>query len=378
MDYFSLTDIKKKNLFDVFHYIYQNTGCSKQAIANALTMSLPTVSQHLLTLQENGLIEKTGQLKSSIGRKATAYAVVPTAKIAVGVEILSDRAYLVALDLYGQKKAKEKISLCFDRNEKYFEALKNEVLRFLQANEFASDQILGIGLAVQGLVSQDGTEVTYGKILNCTGLSIEPFARFFDCPCRFFHDSDCAAGSELWENREISNTVYMSLGLHLGGAIILDGKLQPGLTGKTGTFEHMTLIPGGKSCYCGKTGCAECYCSASALLNGEMELEEFFERKNAGDADCIARWGTYLDNLAMLINNLHMVLENTIVLGGHITPFFTEKDIAGLRERVLNLYSFGGDADYILVGKCRNDAIPIGAALPFIKEFLETLQPVLA
>lgn len=370
MDYFSLTDIKKKNRYDVFHYIYQNSGCSKQAIANALTMSLPTVSQHLLTLQEEGLIEKTGQLSSSIGRKATAYAVISTARIAMGIEILSNKAYLVILDLYGQKKAKEKISLCFEPTDQYFETLKNKVMTFLSKNQFELSQLLGIGLAMQGLVSQDGSHMTYGKILNCTGLSIEPFARFFDCPCRFIHDPECAASSELWENKELTNAIYMSLGLHLGGAIILDGKLQRGLSGKTGTFEHMTLIPSDKKCYCGKTGCAECYCSASALLDGEMELEEFFARKSSGDTVCLQKWDSYLDYLAMLINNLHMVLENTVVLGGHITPYFTEEDISALRAKVAQRYSFGGEADYILAGKCRHDAVSMGAGLPFIEEFL--------
>ena len=42
MEQFSLTDIKKKNLSDVYHYIYMNPSCSKQDIATALSVSLPT------------------------------------------------------------------------------------------------------------------------------------------------------------------------------------------------------------------------------------------------------------------------------------------------------------------------------------------------
>ena len=50
MEQFSLTDIEK-NLSDVYHYIYMNPSCSKQDIATALSVSLPTVSQHLATLE---------------------------------------------------------------------------------------------------------------------------------------------------------------------------------------------------------------------------------------------------------------------------------------------------------------------------------------
>ena len=51
MEQFSLTDIKKKNLSDVYQYIYMNPSCSKQEIATALSVSLPTVTQHLTTLE---------------------------------------------------------------------------------------------------------------------------------------------------------------------------------------------------------------------------------------------------------------------------------------------------------------------------------------
>ena len=98
METFSLTDIKKKNLSDVYHYIYSNPGCSKQAIASALSISLPTVSQHLSTLLKEALIEKCGQLSSSVGRRAMAYRTVPTARIAIGVEILPRNIYIAALN----------------------------------------------------------------------------------------------------------------------------------------------------------------------------------------------------------------------------------------------------------------------------------------
>ena len=73
MEQFSLTDIKKKNLSDVYQYIYMNPSCSKQEIATALSVSLPTVTQHLTTLESQNLIEKCGRLSSSVGRRAVAY-----------------------------------------------------------------------------------------------------------------------------------------------------------------------------------------------------------------------------------------------------------------------------------------------------------------
>lgn len=371
MELFSLTDIKKKNLSDVFHYIYNNKGCSKQAIANALSMSLPTVSQHLSTLTEKKLIEKCGQLHSSVGRKAAAYAIIPTARISIGVEILSHKIYIVALNLYGKKEAKDHLRLKFQPDETYFEKLCNFIKAFLDRNQYTENQILGIGFAVQGLTSRDGTRITYGKILNCFDVSIDVFSEHFTVPCKFMHDAECAAVSELWENTELKDAIYLSLSHHLGGAIIVNGELQSGLTGKSGTFEHMTLVPNGLPCYCGKKGCAESYCSGCSLLDGEMDLENFFELKMQGDADSRRKWRKFLKYLALLINNLHLVIESAVILGGHIAAYLSDEDIAYLRDLLESQSTFQDPADYIVIGTCRSDAVTIGAALPYIKEFLD-------
>ena len=374
METFSLADIKKKNFSDIYHYIYHNPGCSRQSIATSLSMSLPTVTQHLASLLNGGLIETCGQLTSTVGRRATAYRAVACAKIAIGIEILAKKIYIVALNLYGKKEHKEKIKLAFAPNEEYFEALRDIVVDFWERHHYKEEQILGIGLGIQGLATGSGDRITYGKILNCTNLSIDLFSRHFKVPCRFIHDAECASNSELWENPSLKDAIYLSLGYHLGGAIIIDGRLQVGLTGKSGTFEHMTLIPGGRSCYCGRLGCAECYCSGNSLLDADTDLEDFFRQKEEGDTACLQKWTDYLTYLSMLINNLHMVVESAVVLGGHITPFFSDEDIGFIKAHVLRLSTFQDSIDYIMVGKCQNDAVSIGAALPFIKEFLNMLS----
>lgn len=374
MDTFSLTDIKKKNLSDVYHYIYHTPGSSKQAIAVALNISLPTVTQHLTTLLAAGLIEKCGQLTSAVGRRATAYRAVETARISIGIEILSRHVYISALNLYGKKEVKEKYKLAFAPTQDYMDALKDLVWGFLRGHGYTEEKLLGIGLGMQGLASRDGSRMTYGEILNCTGLTIDMFSRYFSVPCRFIHDAECASNSELWENPEMTDAIYLSLGYHLGGAIILDGKLQSGLTGKTGTFEHMTLVPGGLTCYCGKKGCAECYCSGYALLDEGMELEDFFRRKESGDSRCMEKWEEYLRHLSMLIHNLHMVIESNVILGGRITPYLSDSDIGRIRAMVFEASTFQDPVTYIIPGRCRSDAVSIGAALPFIKEFLENLS----
>ena len=176
MDFFTLTDIKLKNLSDVYSFIYQHPSCPKQMIANELCISLPTVSQHLNTLLDASLIKTCGRLDSTVGRRAVAYQVEALARIAIGIELLPHRATIVALNLYGKVIAREKISLDFAPTDDYFISLKDTVRNFMNTNHYKEDTVLGIGLGVQGLISPDGKSFTYGEILNSTGLRLDTFA----------------------------------------------------------------------------------------------------------------------------------------------------------------------------------------------------------
>ena len=101
MEKISMNDIRKKNCSDVYRLIYQERRISKSKIASALEMSLPTVTQHLSTLEAEGLIEKQGQMASGIGRKAAAYGIRPEARAAVGLEVLPQQVIAVVIGLYG-------------------------------------------------------------------------------------------------------------------------------------------------------------------------------------------------------------------------------------------------------------------------------------
>ena len=373
MEKLSLTDIRKKNYSDVYHLIYREERISKQQIATALQLSLPTTTQHLKTLMEEGLIEKAGQLSSNIGRKAAAYTANRTVKVAVGVEILAENVTIVVLDLYGTVIHKKSTPLIFSQEDGYFEALANAVSSHLMDCSISADQVLGAGFGVQGLVTEDGREVIYGKILDCTGLNITSLEDRLPFPCRFIHDSECAAELELWHHPELTDALYLSLGPHLGGAVISNGRIQTGRTGRTGTFEHMTLVEGGNRCYCGKNGCMECYCSASALLKEKETPEEFFTALRQNSPSHSARWIEYLGWLALAINNLHMVLDSTIILGGYIAPYLTEEDLSKLFAFIQLRSAFPESESFLCLGVQENDVVAIGAAIPYIRDFLAAL-----
>ena len=373
MEKISMSDIRKKNYSDVYRLIYQERRISKSQIASVLQMSLPTVTQHLIALEEEGLIEKQGQLASGIGRKAAAYAPRASARVAAGVEVLPDRVTAVVIDLYGAVIAKKERPLVFSQEDAYFRDISALIQDVLENAGASRENVLGVGLGMQGLVSENGREMLYGKILDCTGLTVKPVEKYLPYPVRFVHDAECAAGLELWKHPELTDAIYLSLGEHLGGAIISNGKIQRGRTGRTGTFEHMTLVKEGRQCYCGKLGCVERYCSADALLRSGETLSDFFRLLREGTPEHCARWAEYIDWLAIALNNIHMVLDSVIILGGHVAPYLTQDDLDRLFAAVQTRTAFPEDENFLHLGVQEDDIIATGAAIPFVRSFLDSV-----
>ncbi len=366
--------IKQSNYSAIYKLLYTNDKLSKQLIAEQLQLSLPTVSTNLQDLLQYGLIKKNGKFESQMGRRATAYSINPTAIVSLGVEIFFDHATIVLINTHGNLIDTSRLSLMFNRQESYFKQFGEWINKFIKEQKLSREQIAGIGIGIQGLVSNDGQTILYGKILNCTGLSVEDFKAYLDYDITFYHDADCVAVAE--QNQEQSNqdAIYLSIGEHLGTSIMVAGQIYSGQNGRSGTMEHVTLDSHrGRPCYCGKKGCIETYCSLSSLLVDNESATAFFNRLSQNDADTMARWQTYLDYLADAINNLHMFVDNPIVIAGEIVRYIDQSTINDLAERTRKITAFPDDHNYLVLGKVTDYAVAIGAGLPKIEEAIDNI-----
>ena len=370
--------IRQTNRHLIYRYIYENGQVSQQDIYRELRMSRPTVASNLASLEQEDLIFRSGLVDVDMpGRKPVTWSVNSCYKIALGVEILKDFVKIIAIDLYGHALKLEKLPIGYENTESYYRTISANVRKFIAGLklEDADSKILGIGFALQGLVSEDGTTVIYGEILKCTGLKIDVFTKWLDFPCRFVHEPDGAALSELWVSPELQDAVYLSMSEHLGGALISDRKILNGLHRHSATFEHILACEEGEECYCGKRGCYETVCSKVALLRGE-DPDEFFARVRSGDSEALNRWRVFLEYLGRLIAHLHLLADTKYILGGHLAPYFTDEDIAVLYDYGHKFTPFTEDDDYILLSKMPSHNITIGAALPYIMKFLETVPEI--
>ena len=81
------------------------------------------------------------------------------------------------------------------------------------------------------------------------------------------NDANCAARAEVVYGAvgDTGDALVITLGTGIGGAVVLDGAVHRGYNGMAGEFGHMQVVPGGRDCECGGSGCWEQYCSGNAL-----------------------------------------------------------------------------------------------------------------
>lgn len=366
--------IKQNNRSLIYHFIYKNRKVSQQDISYALHLSRPTVTANLSAMEEEGLICKNGQIDTEfVGRKASAYSIVADYRIAVGIEILKKEIKMIAVNLYGEKICRTASLIPFERSESYFKAVCDKLIEFKSAFGAKDEQILGIGFAMQGLITPDKQTVLYGKILSCTGLSITEFSKHLPYPCSFIHDADSAAISELWISPGLTDAFYLSLSKHLGAAIISKGIILDGKHGHNSTIEHIQMQSGGSLCYCGRQGCMETLLSLTALLNDGEELEDFFREVRSSEPAARKRWELFLINLSKAVNMLHLIYDTDFILGGYLAPYLCEEDLSFLHEQIREMTPFPEPSDFLLISKMPRHNISIGAALPYVQEFLQKI-----
>lgn len=271
------------------------------------------------------------------------------------------------------------MALRYEDSERYYSRFGRKVFAFCDAAELPRDRILGVGIAIQGSPTPDGTQVMHGRILLDTGLRVENFARHLNLPCRLIHDVKAAALAELWSSDSIQNALFLFLGQYLGGILILGRniigeKTVSGTDVLGGFIEHMTLYPGGDDCYCGRKGCVSAYCSGYTLLDGsQASLDSFFAGLHSGNKSAMRKWKAFLDSLAIATGSMHMMMNCDIILGGSISPFLRDDDIERLKSKMHGCEKLPLSDFFVKRAQTNGEGVACGAALPFIEQFLHSI-----
>jgi predicted NBD/HSP70 family sugar kinase len=204
-------------------------------------------------------------------------------------------------------------------------------------------RLLGIGVAVSGLVDPDSGVLRYSSLLGWKDVELAAIiGPEFDTVVRADNDVNCYALAQNWlgKGKESRNFVCITIGEGIGSGVIVENQLYRGAAGGAGEIGHMIVSGGGRACYCGQKGCLEAYASTNAIIDAvaskkgsRHSIEEVVELARLGDADCrgvlseagrAIGWG--LVNVVMQYNPEKIILGGEgIAEGEFILPSIIEE-----------------------------------------------------
>lgn len=351
----------------IVNYIINKQNTSKVEISKDLNLSMPTVLSNVKDLLEKGIIIENGEYESTGGRKAKSIGINPSYRYAMGIVITANHVGMVLVNLKYEIVKSDRIRLKFSPDMSYCSQISTLAEKFLKDMK-QREELLGIGISIPGIINQDQRLVIKSHALKLENYSLSFLEQALSVPVYFSNDANAAMMAE--DLNIHKNAIYLSLNQTLGGAFCIDGKLFPGENQKAGEFGHMILVPVGRKCYCGKSGCADAYCAASALIDENTEsVEQFMQQIRSGAEEAKAKWEEYLDYLAILISNLRMAYDMDIILGGEMGGYLIDYMVP-LGEKVIQYNGFDHDLRYLKNCSYKKEASAVGAAKHFLQEFI--------
>ncbi|WP_018024593.1 ROK family protein [Corynebacterium ulceribovis] len=136
-------------------------------------------------------------------------------------------------------------------------------------------EIKAVGLSVAGFLDENRHILRFAPHLPWRTIALADHLQHrLGLPVEMEHDANSAGWAEhlYGAARGADDWVLLAIGTGIGVAHIADGRIQRGAFGTAPELGHLTVVPGGRPCPCGKRGCLERYCSGTALITTEVEL----------------------------------------------------------------------------------------------------------
>lgn len=190
--------------------------------------------------------------------------------------------YLVGVDLGGTKIlagvfdarlkciGRTKLTTKAERGaDGVIERIARAVKEAIDECDLTLKQVRGLGIGSPGSIDQENGRVIFAGNLGWKDVPLrKELEKHLEVPV--FVDNDCKVATrgifEAEYDGKPQSLVGVFLGTGIGGGLVLDGKLYPGMNYTAGELGHMIIDVNGPKCTCGNNGCFEALASRTAIF----------------------------------------------------------------------------------------------------------------
>jgi predicted NBD/HSP70 family sugar kinase len=374
----------------VLDVIRRQGSISRKEIVDQVSLSPQTVANITNDLETIGLIvarRVTGA--KSRGQPPIAFELNANAGHSIGISLEPGRVSAALVNLVGEVVGRREVDVDTHDQRRALAAMVGVVNKLLR-RPATSERVWGVGVALPGpLVETDISFVGPTALEGWKDLSVLDELRD-STRLQVFYSVDSVAGA-LGESlfgvaRTLDDFFYMHFGVGLGGTLVVNRAAHRGANGNATEIGHIPVVPGGKPCYCGNTGCLERYLSLHSLaealgLAGEPDRDARIAAALAHNADPVLL--SWCRQAADRLRDAICIIENmldprAIVIGGSAPKSLVERLLA--LAQPLHHSVRGGVApptQRVLLSERQEDSSILGAAVLPIYDLLSPRFEVL-
>lgn len=223
----------------------QRGTASKSDLARSANLTAQAVTRIVDDLEETGLVLREGRRLGGKGQPSTLYALNPRGAFAIGVKVGRRGIEILLMDFGGRILHK----LEYEREMpgpafvlEHIESGMEELVAKLSPQE--ARKLMGVGVAMpwfMGAWSRE-LEMSPQRVREWEEVNFaEELQARTKLPIFFENDCSAAAAAELQFGDGEDNFLYVYLGTFVGGGLILNGNLEPGVHGNAGALASMPV-----------------------------------------------------------------------------------------------------------------------------------------
>jgi N-acetylglucosamine repressor len=321
--------IREINQSLVLSLVRDQEPISRTDIAESTHLSLAAVSSITNMLIEQGLIYEREAGVSTGGRRPILLALNRQAGLVLGVKLTDQQIVAALTDLGAEVVEQRAAPLGADRSP---EAVVAAVVRLVEELRAAHPgrKIFGLGLGMAGVVDRRQGICRFSPFLQWHAVPLrQMLEQHLQLSVVIENDVNTLTMAEQWFGAGVgvSDFLVITLGRGIGMGMVLNGRLYRGGCGGGGEFGHLTMVPDGPMCDCGKRGCLETLVADPAILRRmrmatgrELTMGEAVALARAGDTTAQGIFAAAGRTLGLALADLVNIFNPPlIVVGGEGT-----------------------------------------------------------
>jgi predicted NBD/HSP70 family sugar kinase len=375
--------VRRVNRSRLFHALRERPGLSQRELSESTGLDPSTVSNIIRELKAERLVVGTRRQAPErlTGRPEIDLRLSEDAGVFVGIQLDMRFQTLVLTTMSGRQLDQLKLDSSTDLDEA-IDITVEAVNTMLARHGQASTPLLGVGVGVAGLVTDEGHLIVNAYQRHKwedVDLRGQLSARL-PGPVRVGNDATAAALAEKLFGccRPLRNFVVVNGYAGIGGGLYLDGKTFLGAGGLAGEVGHIKVVQGGRACGCGGRGCLAAYASITSLVRilrergiDVRDANGIIDLADAGESavlEALEHAGTLLGRVfATLVNVAH---PEAIVISGDLAKLVRYLLPPALRALEAEAFHELRLPEQLLISPLEGLAVPLGGVGLAMEEFL--------